>query len=53
MRAEPIAFVSFPSVAYEARENFKVLDWCSRYRYDLISLMTTDSERREADRAGS
>ena len=36
MTAEPIAFVSFPSAVYEARENFKVLGWCSRHRYDLI-----------------
>jgi len=33
---EPIAFASFPCVVYEARENFKVLSWCSRHRYDLI-----------------
>ena len=38
MTVEPIAFGSFPSVAYEPRDNFKVLGWCSRHtsRCDLM-----------------
>ena len=38
MIVEPIAFVSFSSVVHEARENFKVLGWCSKHRYEASGI---------------
>ena len=40
MIEEPIAFVSFPSVVHKARENFKVLGWCSRHKYEVMIIIS-------------
>ena len=39
MIVEPMAFVSFPSVVHEPKENFKVLGWCSRHKYGVMIIV--------------